>query len=117
MTLRKVDKIIQRCVLAVLYYSKQGENWRHPLNFLSNEDMCEWKGAGSFDDVNGLQGCNIGGPVVDVELWSKNMTIIIPSELELLTELKTLNLLFNKIFGQVPVSLSNILSLTKVNSI
>jgi len=117
MTLRKVDKIIQRYVLAVLYYSKQGENWRHPLNFLSNEDMCEWKGVGSFDDVSGIQGWNGVGHVVDVELWSNHLTGMIPSELGLLTELKILNLSFNKLFGQVPVSLSNILPLTEISLI
>ena len=45
------------------------------------------------------------------------MTIMIPSESVLPTELNKLNLSFSKLFGQVPVSLSNILSLTKVNLI
>ncbi len=34
--------MIQRYVLAVIYYANQGDQWSNPLGFLSNGSICEW---------------------------------------------------------------------------
>ena len=36
---------LQKYVLAVLYYSTDGQNWAQQGNFLSNENVCLWKGV------------------------------------------------------------------------
>ena len=33
---------IARYVMVLLYFSTDGENWAHPLNFLSGKPICEW---------------------------------------------------------------------------
>jgi len=117
MTLTEVDKIIQRYALAVLYYSTQGKSWKHQLKFLSDKNVCEWKGFDFFNDCTGVLECNKEGNVVQLELWFENLTGTIPSELGLLTELKDLNLARNNLFGKVPVSLSMIPTLNEVDLI
>ena len=46
---------IQRYVLAVLYYSTNGNNWDRNSGWLSNEDECDWYNLadGSFCDESG----------------------------------------------------------------
>ena len=34
-----------RYVLATLYFAFQGEEWRFPFNFLSSDDLCNWRGV------------------------------------------------------------------------
>mmetsp|Transcript_28613 Transcript_28613/g.34918 ORF Transcript_28613/g.34918 Transcript_28613/m.34918 type:complete len:475 (+) Transcript_28613:110-1534(+) len=114
MTLKEVDKIRERYALAVFYYSTQGESWKHQYNFLSDKDVCEWKGYDAFNDWSGVQGCNKAGNVVHFDLFFENITGTIPSELGLLTELMDLNLAINNLYGEVPVSLSNISTLNEM---
>jgi hypothetical protein len=54
-----------RYILTVLYYATNGENWKYQFNFLTDGDVCTWKGAlvdssgmsyipfGTFCDTNG----------------------------------------------------------------
>mmetsp|Transcript_28612 Transcript_28612/g.34917 ORF Transcript_28612/g.34917 Transcript_28612/m.34917 type:complete len:477 (+) Transcript_28612:110-1540(+) len=114
MTLREVDKIIERYALAVFYYSTQGESWKHQYNFLSDKDVCEWKGYDPFNDWSGVQNCNERGKVISIEFFFENITGTIPSELGSLTELVNLDFAVNNLYGTVPVSLSTIETLSEL---
>mmetsp|Transcript_57967 Transcript_57967/g.67653 ORF Transcript_57967/g.67653 Transcript_57967/m.67653 type:complete len:539 (-) Transcript_57967:534-2150(-) len=114
MTLREVDKIIERYALAVFYYSTQGENWERQYNFLSDLDVCEWKGYDPFNDWSGVQNCNERGKVISIEFFFENITGTIPSELGSLTELVNLDFAVNNLYGTVPVSLSTIETLSEL---
>ena len=72
-TLKEEDKIIQRYVLAVFYFSTQGKNWKNQYNFLSDKDVCDWNGyknstMKNVDEFSGIQRCDEAGNVVNIEL-------------------------------------------------
>jgi hypothetical protein len=35
-------EFVNRYVAALIYFSMNGENWKYKLNFLSDEDVCQW---------------------------------------------------------------------------
>ena len=45
--------LIQRYIIAALYYSTNGKNWEEQGNFLSAKDVCTWKGV-FCDEENGF---------------------------------------------------------------
>ena len=59
--------IIQRYVMAVIYYSTNGENWAVDLDFLTNTSICEWPRKDEFYTNDGIQ-CNENGHVVSLRL-------------------------------------------------
>ena len=54
--------LVERYVVAVLYYSTNGPGWMEDMNFLSDNSICEWKGT-----ENGIK-CNEEGDVVEIRL-------------------------------------------------
>jgi len=119
MALKDEDKIVQRYILAVLYYSTQGKNWNNQCNFLSEKDVCDWNEFtnSAIDDsiqFSGITRCDEAKNVENINLVNENLTGTIPSELGMLTKLTDLRLHSNNLFGTVPVILSNISSLGKV---
>ena len=59
--------IIQRYVMAVIYYSTDGENWAVDLDFLTNTSICEWPRKDELYTNDGIQ-CNENGHVVSLRL-------------------------------------------------
>ncbi|KAL3942648.1 MAG: hypothetical protein SGBAC_003196 [Bacillariaceae sp.] len=71
---------IQRFVLAVLFYSTNGEGWINKGSWLTDADECEWNLSNSFRPP-----CNEEGLYVYLELNSNGLSGSIPSELALLS--------------------------------
>ena len=60
--------LIERYVVAVLYYSAQGDRWTRDLSFLSNASVCKWPPKTDEEaEIDGV-GCNPNGQVTDVNL-------------------------------------------------
>jgi hypothetical protein len=50
-----VESIIDRYVLAVLYYADDGYNWNDPSDFLTLRSICDWHDRGSLhNNTNGI---------------------------------------------------------------
>lgn len=111
------ERLLERYVIALLYYKTQGTKWDDDLNFLSGNDHCEWHKVysnpqGSF--IRGVQ-CDDDGLVVDIDLSNNNVNVeSVPSALEYLKNLETLHLYGNPIGGYFPKSLTK---LTKLKSL
>jgi hypothetical protein len=79
--------LVERYILAVLYFATSGEGWGDQRNFLSATSVCEWN-----DDLIGAV-CNEDDLVVDLILRkSKHEEVIVPSELGELPLLTKLSL-------------------------
>ena len=98
-------------VLAVLYYSLDGDNWTHDLKFLG-EHECGWFSTISDEtDENIAMGvdCNKNPETLQVNsilIPNNNLKGSIPSELGYLSRLELISLKFNDISGTIPDSLS-----------
>jgi hypothetical protein len=77
----KFKPLVQKYVLAVLYFSTNGEEWLDNTGWLSSNEECEWFSTSS----NGIV-CDWVGRVIGIDLRSNNLNGIIPSELVLLSE-------------------------------
>ena len=64
--------VIEKYVLAVLYYSTNGDQWTSDIDFLSDEHICSWTGfdmnstyMGLFcDDTDNIRSLNIGKKII-----------------------------------------------------
>jgi hypothetical protein len=73
------DRIIQRWVLAVLFYSTNGDAWQNADGWLTSLDECSWfttSGGGICDDQ---------GRITHVELRDNKLEGTLPRELSLLS--------------------------------
>jgi len=81
--------LIQRYVLAVLYYSTAGSKWTNRDKHLADSLECAWHGVD----------CNNETMVVNVSLASNNLVGNLPSEIASLESLQNLKLNNNKLKG------------------
>jgi Leucine-rich repeat (LRR) protein len=85
--------------LVALYNSTNGNDWNNNLNWLITP-VADW----NFVTVE-------GGRVVEVLIGPNNMVGTIPDEIGDLTELRSLDLIFNDISGSIPESIGNLTKL------
>ena len=90
-----------RAALIALYNATDGPNWSWNENWLTDEPLSEWFGVTT--DANGR--------VTRLNLWNKNLSGPIPSELGDLTKLTQLNLGSNQLSGGIPLQLGNLTNL------
>lgn len=102
----ETDRIIQRYVLAVLFYSTNGDNWVNQFEFMTQDNECAWSGA--------LQ-CNSKGLITDIDLRENGLEGPIPHELSALTALKSLVFDTNDLSGALPTILQELTSLTRLD--
>jgi hypothetical protein len=98
------DRVIQRYVLAVLYFSTGGPDWEYSLNFLHPEHECDWKGTDELGNEKGVLECVglWGAGVSNLQLYWNNLTGTIPDEIGVLGSLRTLALGINHLHGSIP---------------
>lgn len=114
-------RYLARYIMAVVYYSMNGEDWSNGLSFLSpSTDICTWLyqvvsilGEVSFEGIV----CDNSGFPLALMLPDLNITGTIPSELGLLTSLKVVDFGRNNITGSIPTELCDIASLEVFSSI
>jgi len=101
------ERVIERYVLAVLYFGTHGESWKFPTIFMNSTDICLWDSEslgvneGSLL-ILGVSLCDSQSFVRDLRLTSFNMTGTIPFELSRLARLETLIIEKNNLVGSIP---------------
>mmetsp|Transcript_24781 Transcript_24781/g.37768 ORF Transcript_24781/g.37768 Transcript_24781/m.37768 type:complete len:867 (-) Transcript_24781:60-2660(-) len=111
--------MLQRYVLAVLYYSTNGDGWDNPLGFLSDDPECEWGVSdgyiptwyGYMDGSLPNPPCNDESNLIALSIGSNDLLGTIPKELALLTDLKFLALVDNPLSSTIPTELAQLTDL------
>jgi Leucine rich repeat len=118
------DRVVQRYVLAVLFYSTG--NWTNSFEFLSAGSECDWSGALQCEDTNtnatdvmGDGGArnnftSVGG-ITHVDLRNNNLEGTIPLEIAALSHLESLSLASNLLTGTLPPALAALSGLQSVD--
>jgi Leucine-rich repeat (LRR) protein len=83
--------IIERYVLALFYFSTNGNSWTTNTNWLVPIDHCSWYGVTCTN-----------GPVDGIILEDNNLGGVLPKELSFLTSFNTLRIYQNNIKGEIP---------------
>merc|ERR1712151_763514 len=100
------ENLVQRYVLALLYFSTSGNNWDSSFNWLSEYSECEW-----WDGIT----CTEDGKVEIINLRSNGLLGTIPSEIVLLGfDLKELLLNENSLSGTLPTEIGDLSGLTRL---
>lgn len=126
------ENLVQRYVLAVLYYSTGGPRvtaktdfsamapgrpWRDPTNFLSPVHECKWR-SNSIETARGRGGgvrrCDKNQTVVEISLYNE-LEGTLPSELGKLWNLRVLYLGRNHLHGTIPTELGSIEKLASLS--
>jgi len=125
-----VQLLVERYVLAVLYYSTGGAYaWTESLSFLSSRNVCDWNNDRSIQKVIASSGettgdevnvtdtptvkkgafCENGSSfVTSVQIPSNSLKGKIPWELSLLKHLTQINFDANMLYGSIPLELSRL---------
>ncbi len=99
------QKLIQRYVLAVIFYSNHGKGWSQHLNFLTGKDECDWNDVDEEGFFSGAGACNDNGHVTTLALWNNNLHGTIPNEIGHLMDLKVFSVSNNHLYGELPPSM------------
>ena len=100
------QQLLQRYVLATLYYSTNGENWSQSSISWNVEwtEECTWWGIE----------CNSNGGVRILSLEEDNLTGVLPPEISLLSDLEEVYLNSNSIGGTIPTEVGLLSSLRRL---
>jgi hypothetical protein len=82
------DELLQRFIIALLYFSTAGETWDDSEAFLSASSVCSWTGA-IVCDPTVVESYPM---VVEIHLSGNNLRGQLPTELSLLSKLENLDL-------------------------
>lgn len=102
---QNASDMVQRFILAVLYYEWMGHDWDDNTWWLTERNECEWAFA-TCDTED--------GQVVSLGFKANNMAGSIPSEISFLGHLKELSITDNHLEGTIPSELMQIASLQKL---
>ena len=112
---RSTRTILERYVLAVLYYTTNGPSWNN--HHLSRDDICTWNDQvdenAPVDTWNGVFCSGVEGTIEFLIVPDNNLVGPVPRELMLLTNLKIININFNRLSGSIP---TQIIALTALES-
>ena len=104
---RSTRTVLERYVLAVLYYSTSGPSWRD--DYLSDDDVCTWNnGRPATNDTESLAGVycvDDGESIGTLALSENNLRGSLPWELALLTSLEVLDVGLNSLTGSIPTQI------------
>ncbi|MFK5971490.1 MAG: choice-of-anchor D domain-containing protein [Candidatus Marithrix sp.] len=91
--------------LLILYETTDGNSWNENANWNKTNNPCDWVG---------ITCATTGNYVTAIELPSNNLVGTIP-DLSSLKNLQKLDLSFNQLTGNIPISLSSLINLTSLN--
>ncbi len=92
---------IDKSALVSIYDSMGGDNWTNNSGWKSDKPLCEWYGVE----------CDAMGRVVSLDLFNNNLVGSIASDIANLSKLTHLNLAYNSIENQIPISICELTSL------
>lgn len=116
--------IIERYVMALIYFTNGGERWYSKENWLSGKHICDWQyvvcstgndtasmeARQNESGASSLRGKN-EKTVIELNFYKVGLINELPDEFGLLSNLQTLALSNNKIIGSVPLSIFQLTSL------
>jgi len=105
------SRFVQRYVMAVLYYSLNGENWERSEGWMGQDDICHWQHVCCMDRTRShcmSRDEEIYERRVTIQLVNNNLEGTIPHELGWFTDLYQINLQSNRIHGQIPSTISEL---------
>ena len=110
---RLTRTVLERYVLAVLYYSTSGPSWK--FDYLSDEDVCTWNdgrpSTNSSETMVGVYCVENGETVGTLALSENNLRGTLPWELALLTSLEVMDFGCNSLTGSIPTRISELTNL------
>lgn len=121
---RSTATVLERYVLAVLYYSTSGPSWQ--VDYMSDEDVCTWNNGKpapnytlpcledwscEFLEGKGVYCVEDGESIGTLALSEYNLQGPLPWELALLTSLEVLDVGLNSLTGSIPTRIMNLTSL------
>jgi Leucine-rich repeat (LRR) protein len=114
--LEYTDEVLNRYVLAVLYYALNGPHWTYDLNWMTIHKTClwnvEWKGL-SNNNIQVGTDCDEELTVIHtIYLPSMGLKGKLPTEIGLLSGLQVLDLYNNDLIGTVPTTIGKLPGLT-----
>ena len=104
--LSKNEALIQRYILAVVYFSTNGASWFNSSNWLTPESECNWYGIG-YETLPGV--------INMIDMSSNNIKGSLPSEIGQLRGLERLILNENKLRNQLPLQIVQLNYLQTLN--
>lgn len=104
------DQIIQRYIVADLYFSTNGTKWSDQFHFLSEKDVCDWNDGTSLGVF-----CNEEGKVSNILLHDCNLVGSIPRDIGLLSRMESFNVSKNDLRGTIPVSFAMMSGLKRID--
>eukprot|EP00593_Proboscia_inermis_P006862 CAMPEP_0171303348 /NCGR_PEP_ID=MMETSP0816-20121228/12883_1 /TAXON_ID=420281 /ORGANISM="Proboscia inermis, Strain CCAP1064/1" /LENGTH=456 /DNA_ID=CAMNT_0011782543 /DNA_START=27 /DNA_END=1398 /DNA_ORIENTATION=+ len=111
------EHVVERYVLAVLFYETNGASWTKPMIFMNSFDVCFWDtdnvdtGEEENGSASGITLCDSESFVRNLDIKSFNMNGTIPFELSHLKRLERLDLTANNLIGTVSPELYTLSSL------
>mmetsp|Transcript_34133 Transcript_34133/g.82115 ORF Transcript_34133/g.82115 Transcript_34133/m.82115 type:complete len:610 (+) Transcript_34133:746-2575(+) len=102
------SQVVQRYALATIYYATDGDSWTSSTAWLTGANECDWEGVvcSTSSDEN---------VVNQLLLSSNNLGGSLPSEVEALTELQTIDVSSNMISGSFPPKATKLSNLRSLN--
>mmetsp|Transcript_7023 Transcript_7023/g.12730 ORF Transcript_7023/g.12730 Transcript_7023/m.12730 type:complete len:551 (+) Transcript_7023:48-1700(+) len=113
-------KMIQRYILAVLYFSTNGPGWINSMHFMTSERECEWHAghvAENKNEISSPKGASFKGVSCNKKSWQiqgidlnmNNAVGTIPPEISFLNEsMRGFSLGYNAISSTIPSSLGQL---------
>jgi len=96
----RTQKLLDRYILAFMYFSLDGRNWNNRYNFMSEFDVCKWNDGTASLSNNGVR-CDDDGIVTSIALFENKLEGELPLELYHLEKLSDLQLDTNLISGTI----------------
>ena len=113
---RTTRTVLERYVLAVLYFSTSGPSWK--FDYLSDDDVCTWNNglanANYSQSMLGVYCIEDGESVGTLALAENKLRGPLPWELTLLTNLEVIDFGFNSLTGSIPTRIINLTNLQVV---
>jgi Leucine rich repeat len=110
---RSTRTVLERYVLAVLYYSTSGPSWTYYR--LNPADICTWNHASSVNDTDtdteswyGVFCDNDGGSIEIINFYENNLRGRLPWEMVLLTNLEYIDFDWNDLTGSIPTRINEL---------
>jgi hypothetical protein len=102
------DQILQRFVMATLYFSTGGESWERDELWLSNVSECEW-----YSSETDIQVCRPDGRLDELDLKRNNLLGSLPwNELAILkSQLVIFDVFSNQVSGSISAGVGELTSL------
>lgn len=122
--------LIQRYLLALIYFSNGGAQWQNNKNWISQEPECTWHGISCEVDQNiisrvNLSSNNLKGTIISeigefrgleyLALDSNGLEGLIPKEIIKAQNLMTIKLSNNKLKGRIPIEMKYLTSIKELD--